>query len=864
MAIAGLHNVSVLESSFLRDSQAQPPQQISEEGTRVSTRASSILQMWRELEDEHVVSRGHGRVRERERLFQPRDDGSIADFSRSDTFGSRASERSGDSEDASVGEHDCSVWSEGQTGSQNDPDVFSTYNSENSSDFGEVERGRVRQIFREWMASGGGECTSNISHNNNSSRAEWHGETEQERARVMREWVQINSQRRGTCGGGRENQPAEFGSQVEQVRDGPLNQNEGQNQLLRRGIRRLCGRQALLDMVKRAEMERKLELQGLMEYRAVTNFPHRNRIQSLLRGWFLRHGRSVENKKPSSVAESELGLLRQRSTVSGLREGFFSRCNSVCGQASSSLSDTCKDDNNSNGDEQAQGNNSYEVINDFCEQSELSSEGSDDQEHDSHRISDARVESGDNAVEDIDSRESNVHVVEGWREQVPDNVVRDWQRSTSVEFVERRDRGEQNFDTDLQENTDSNSQDNTANEWARNTLQVSAGERTRDIQEAGDIANHQSEPSREPNEFPGLSGVMHNSEGNTDTVDDVNRPESTSENEERDWEPDVAEFTEWRESPVENTVENQQQTTEVGWSMGNEDRENSQLEEAPEEWHGEGGFQEAVQSWLVGPSDHEAVPAGRVDTYYFPDDDNVYGMELRELLSRRRVSNLLHSGFRESLDQLIQSYVERQGHAAMDWELHGSHSPGSVEQDLEQASANQSETQGDDVVRSSVALPSQPLPSPPIWEQESHHDNWTQHDMHQRLGIEWEIINDMRIDMARLQQRMNNLQRMMETCMDMQLELQRSIRQEVSAALNRTSGCQGVCEVGLPSDDSKWDHVRKGICCICCDSNIDSLLYRCGHMCTCAKCATELVESRGKCPMCRAPVIEVIRAYSIL
>ncbi|KAE8700201.1 Ring/U-Box superfamily protein [Hibiscus syriacus] len=825
MAIAGLHNISVLENSFLRESQSQT----SGNWENGSTRASLLLQMWRELEDEHVVS--HAQERASERMLQLRSD----DLSVTDLSDSRNSEDSGVSDDVSMSENEFGRWLPDRFGLQNGNGDSNNLNCEHSSDLGKVERERVRQNFREWMNSGGRDHTSNFSRRNNNSRAQWLGETEQERVRIIREWVQMNSQQRGACVDSIEEQTATVGGQIERVLDGlVVNRNAGRTELVRRGIRKLCGRHALLDMLKKAERERQTELQGLLEHRAVSNFAHRNRIQSLLRGRFLRNGRMREGNRSTSIAASELGLLRQKQTVSGLREGFFSRLdNSGSGPASNNRSDTSSnDDSNANRNEQSQLNSSHETTDGINENPEHENGQKDNQ-----RLLDDRTDLEDDIVDNVNWQETSSRVEE-WRERVSESVATNWQWYLSDVSNESRDASGETLDVGWQ--------GNLANESSLETFPNEVAENT-NLQDAGAAAY---EHSSQDGGVSGTYGLMNDEENlQRNPVARI----------------DGLEFA----SQVEQWPEGDQETLEADWQQasveynefmdGNEEASDMHLED--------GGLHGTTRDWLEGSYNLEPANIERTDTFYFPDDDNVRSMELRELLSRRSVSTLLRSGFRESLDRLVQSYVERQNHAAasVDWEVNGtSPTPMSLEQDMEQQSWDQNDSHVD-AETTPLALPSPRMPPmQSLWDQDSRHYNWAPHDAHQRFGIEWEIINDLRIDMSRLQQRMNNMQAMLEACMDMQLELQRSIRQEVSVALNRSAGSQGMIDDNLPKDASEWENVRKGICCICCEGNIDSLLYRCGHMCTCSKCANELVHAGGKCPMCRTPVIEVIRAYSIL
>ncbi|XP_055874333.1 uncharacterized protein LOC106076478 [Biomphalaria glabrata] len=106
-------------------------------------------------------------------------------------------------------------------------------------------------------------------------------------------------------------------------------------------------------------------------------------------------------------------------------------------------------------------------------------------------------------------------------------------------------------------------------------------------------------------------------------------------------------------------------------------------------------------------------------------------------------------------------------------------------------------------------------------------------------------------ELQSLKAQMNEMKNMLKLTFDLQLDIQRAIRQEVAGAMNSLSVSPPV--LSRPINDTH--------CLICLDHHTDTVLYQCGHMCVCYTCGRDLVNRGHSCPVCRAPIKDVIRAY---
>ncbi|KAL8201560.1 hypothetical protein R6Q57_010707 [Mikania cordata] len=114
--------------------------------------------------------------------------------------------------------------------------------------------------------------------------------------------------------------------------------------------------------------------------------------------------------------------------------------------------------------------------------------------------------------------------------------------------------------------------------------------------------------------------------------------------------------------------------------------------------------------------------------------------------------------------------------------------------------------------------------------------------------IDMELIYDLRGHMEQLHNEIMDLRKSIKSCVNMQAKFQHSFKQNIVEA-----------HEAIQRKERKPSGNVKHNCSICYDTQVDSLLYRCGHMCTCFKCALELQRTSEQCPVCEAPIVDVVR-----
>ncbi|XP_070011667.1 uncharacterized protein [Nicotiana sylvestris] len=261
--------------------------------------------------------------------------------------------------------------------------------------------------------------------------------------------------------------------------------------------------------------------------------------------------------------------------------------------------------------------------------------------------------------------------------------------------------------------------------------------------------------------------------------------------------------------------------------------------------------------------------------------------DIQQLLQRKSVSNFLTSDLREKIDRIMASRSQQLPNAMRISHVEEEEVPTQVdeeekeeddmvlrhnarEEDVEVEEEQDSGYDDEDEVliddnTSSWSLnqvqevtdDSYHFPSPSLQSQSS--SICSQHikpcsSSSRNSSTEMELIDELRGHMEKLHQEIFEIRRSMKSCMNMQMKLQRSIKQDVAAAISQLG------QKSRRNSDNKGSN--RGNCCLCCEEPIDSLLYRCGHMCTCFKCAHDLLRGTGKCPICRDPIMDVVRAYA--
>ena len=63
--------------------------------------------------------------------------------------------------------------------------------------------------------------------------------------------------------------------------------------------------------------------------------------------------------------------------------------------------------------------------------------------------------------------------------------------------------------------------------------------------------------------------------------------------------------------------------------------------------------------------------------------------------------------------------------------------------------------------------------------------------------------------------------------------------------------------------DEEEDEEEDDSCIVCMDEPKEALFFRCGHIATCMDCAQMLKQRQDFCPVCRQPILDVVKAFKV-
>ncbi|XP_033139908.1 uncharacterized protein LOC103848459 [Brassica rapa] len=196
----------------------------------------------------------------------------------------------------------------------------------------------------------------------------------------------------------------------------------------------------------------------------------------------------------------------------------------------------------------------------------------------------------------------------------------------------------------------------------------------------------------------------------------------------------------------------------------------------------------------------------------------------QKLIKERTVFSFLTSDFRKNIEKILISRPQK------GLEVKGNHVDGEASEECSaEYQEKENETESVDLESVIVCDGFSQDSAMKTWSFEDHEPYLKDHE---NTSSETQMVCGLMEEVKKMQREMLELKGFVKSCVDFQKFKSASVSDSV-----------------------------QGNCSVCFEKPIDSLLYRCGHMCTCLKCGHELLWSTKKCPICMAPIIDVVRAF---